>query len=92
MAHRKLDILDEKGYVILEPHQGELDPAEWEQLTYIDWKSGGDTNFAVLASATGEDDARGVAPRSAPARRPARRRRHDDVSRREIGPLRTRPP
>jgi len=59
MAHRKLDILDEKGYVILEPHQGELDPAEWEQLTYIDWKSGGDTNFAVLASATGEDDARG---------------------------------
>jgi len=34
-------------------------PAEWESLTYLDWKSGGDTNFAPLASATGEMDCRG---------------------------------
>ena len=59
MAHRKLDILDDAGFVILKPYDGEIDPAEWEQLTYLDWKSGGDTNFAVLASANGEDDARG---------------------------------
>jgi hypothetical protein len=59
MSHKKLDILEEKGFVILKPNLGELDPAEWEALEYLDWKSGGDTNFAVLASATGEDDARG---------------------------------
>jgi hypothetical protein len=59
MAHRKLDILQEKGFVILRPYEGEIEPAEWESLNYLDWKSGGDTNFAVLASANGEDDARG---------------------------------
>ena len=58
-AHRKLDIMQEKGFVILKQWDGEVDPSEWEELTYLDWKSGGDTNFAVLASATGEDDARG---------------------------------
>src|SRR5439155_15652751 len=57
--HPKLDILAEKGFVILKPYEGEVDPSEWEQLTYLDWKSGGDTNFSVLASANGEDDARG---------------------------------
>lgn len=59
MTHTKLDILDDKGFVILAPFAGKLDPAEWESLTYVDWKSGGDTNFAVLASANGEEDARG---------------------------------
>jgi hypothetical protein len=34
-------------------------PEEWESLSYLDWKSGGDTNFAVLASADGSDDPRG---------------------------------
>src|SRR5262245_60235080 len=57
--HRKLGARDEKGFVIRQTWEGEVDPTEWEQLTYLDWKSGGDTNFAVLASATGEDDARG---------------------------------
>ena len=33
--------------------------AEYEALEYIDWKSGGDTNFAPLASADGELDCRG---------------------------------
>src|SRR6266487_839621 len=59
VKHPKLDILEDKGFVILKPYDGDIDPSEWEQLTYLDWKSGGDTNFAVLASATGEDDARG---------------------------------
>ena len=56
MAHRKLDILDEKGFVILKQYEGDIDPSEWEGLRYFDYKSGGDTNFAVLASATGEEE------------------------------------
>jgi hypothetical protein len=59
MGNPKLDVMEEKGFVILKPFEGEIDRAEWESLAYLDWKSGGDTNFAVLASATGEDDARG---------------------------------
>ena len=58
--HRKLDILADKGYVILRDRPGTMiPPIEWESLTYMDWKSGGDTNFAPLASATGEMDCRG---------------------------------
>ena len=59
MAHQKLDVFEEKGFVILNPYEGDIDRSEWEALSYLDWKSGGDTNFAVLASANGEDDARG---------------------------------
>jgi hypothetical protein len=58
--HRKLDILAEKGYVILRDYEGPPIPREdWESLEYMDWKSGGDTNFAPIASATGEMDCRG---------------------------------
>jgi hypothetical protein len=58
--HRRLDVMAEKGYVILRDKQEpRIDPAEWESLVYMDWKSGGDTNFAPLASATGEMDCRG---------------------------------
>jgi hypothetical protein len=58
--HRKLDILAEKGYVILRDRPGpKIPPIEWESLTYMDWKSGGDTNFAPLASAFGEMECRG---------------------------------
>ena len=58
--HRKLDILAEKGFVILRDRPGQKIPAgDWESLEYLDWKSGGDTNFAPLASATGELDCRG---------------------------------
>lgn len=57
--HYKLPELAETGYVTLQRYQGHLDPVEWESLTYLDWKSGGDTNFAVLASAQGDDDPRG---------------------------------
>ena len=56
MAHRKLDVLQEKGFIILKRFDGDLDPSEWESLRYFDYKSGGDTNFAVLASATGEEE------------------------------------
>lgn len=58
--HYKLDILTEKGYVVLEDYNGTpISAAEWQSLEYMDWKSGGDTNFAPLASATGAMDCRG---------------------------------
>jgi hypothetical protein len=58
--HRKLDILAKTGFVVLRDYDGPAIPREeWESLTYMDWKSGGDTNFAPLTSATGEMDCRG---------------------------------
>jgi len=58
--HRKLDVMAEKGFVLLRDFRGPQIPrSEWESLTYMDWRSGGDTNFAPLASATGEMDCRG---------------------------------
>ena len=54
MSHIKLDVLEEKGFVALRGYTGPaVSPAEWESLEYIDWKSGGDTNFAPIASAFG---------------------------------------
>jgi len=58
--HRKLTILEKTGYAVLGDFGGPaIPPAEWEKLEYLDWKSGGDTNFAPLASATGALDCRG---------------------------------
>jgi len=60
LMHRKLDILNEKGFVVLRGYDGPtIPPGEWEGLEYMDWKSGGDTTFAPLASATGEMDCKG---------------------------------
>jgi hypothetical protein len=57
--HYRLPILNETGFVSLAPIPFSVDPSEWESLEYMDWKSGGDTNFAPLASADGELDCRG---------------------------------
>ena len=58
MAHRKLDMLEETGYVIL--RRREPVPAnEWEDLEFMDWKSSGDTRFAPIASAEGDMECRG---------------------------------
>jgi hypothetical protein len=58
--HRKLKILKEAGHAVLRDYDGPAIPAtEWENLQYMDWKSGGDTNFAPLASATGALDCHG---------------------------------
>jgi hypothetical protein len=58
--HQKLDLLASDGFAVLRDYPGpEIPRAEWESLEYMDWKSGGDTNFAPLASATGEMDCRG---------------------------------
>ena len=57
--HPRLDALDETGVVLLSDMPVEVPAAEWESLEYLDWKSGGDTNFAPIASADGELDCRG---------------------------------
>ena len=58
MAHIKLDVLADNGYAILGDGPA-IPPEEWERLEYVDWKSGGDTNFAPLASAKGEMECAG---------------------------------
>lgn len=57
--HKRLDALAEHGWVQLTDADFEVPSEEWESLEYMDWKSGGDTNFAPLASADGTLDCRG---------------------------------
>ncbi len=60
MAHLKLPALEEKGFVVLRDYQGPPIPdLEHDRLEFMDWKSGGDTNFAPLASALGEMECHG---------------------------------
>ena len=54
MAHRHMSILEETGYVVLDSYGDPIDPAEWRDLAYVDWKSSGDTRFAPLKSAYGD--------------------------------------
>ncbi|MEP7046241.1 MAG: hypothetical protein ABI949_06165 [Ilumatobacteraceae bacterium] len=57
--HPRLPALAETGVVVLTDIDFEIPSHEWLDLEYMDWKSGGDTNFAPLASADGELDCRG---------------------------------
>jgi hypothetical protein len=57
--HPRLEVLRETGFVVLADASFDVPSEEWERLEYLDWKSGGDTNFAPLASADGELDCRG---------------------------------
>ncbi|MCU1501154.1 MAG: hypothetical protein JWM12_508 [Ilumatobacteraceae bacterium] len=57
--HQRLDVLTPTGLVQLADATSVVPAEEWERLEYLDWKSGGDTNFAPLASADGELDCRG---------------------------------
>ncbi len=57
--HHRMRILAGTGVVAMSPLPFEVSPEEWEALEYMDWKSGGDTNFAPLASADGQLDCRG---------------------------------
>ena len=54
MTHTKLGVLDETGYVVLPRLDPPIPESEFLDLEYMDWKSGGDTNFAPIASAHGE--------------------------------------
>jgi hypothetical protein len=57
--HPRLDVLAATGWVQLTDAPFECPESEYLALEYMDWKSGGDTNFAPLASADGELDCRG---------------------------------
>jgi hypothetical protein len=57
--HLTLPILEETGYVVLDSYQQPLDPREWRDLEYVDWKSSGDTRFAPIASAYGQIECNG---------------------------------
>jgi len=59
MSHVRSALLDEKGFVVLDPYDQSADPAEWHDLEYIEWKSSGDTRFAPLTSASGRLEANG---------------------------------
>lgn len=57
--HPRLEILQEKGVVQLTPLSYAIPEEEYLSLEYMPWKSGGDTNFAPIASADGLIDCRG---------------------------------
>ena len=48
-----MSILEDKGFVVLSPDDRVIEPKEWRDLQYVDWKSSGDTRFAPLASVSG---------------------------------------
>lgn len=57
--HTRLAALDEHGFVQLADLEQPIPDEEFLALEYMDWKSGGDTNFAPIATADGELDCRG---------------------------------
>lgn len=57
--HQRMPQLAATGFVALADADFEVPAEEYESLEYMDWKSGGDTNFAPIASADGELDCRG---------------------------------
>ncbi len=59
MSYITLPVFDESGYVVLDSYDQSQDPAEWLDLTFVDWKSSGDTRFAPLASAYGDMECNG---------------------------------
>jgi hypothetical protein len=58
-GHPRIDALDEHGYLVLRDFERVVPEEEYLGLEYMDWKSGGDTNFAPIATADGELDCRG---------------------------------
>ena len=59
MSYITLPIVEETGYVVLDSYDQSQDPQEWLDLTFVDWKSSGDTRFAPLASAYGDMECNG---------------------------------
>jgi hypothetical protein len=57
--HPRLDVLAARGFVQLTDLPIEIPAHEYLDLEYMDWKSGGDTNFAPIATADGKLDCRG---------------------------------
>ncbi len=59
MSHYKMAILEEKGFVVLDSYGSPINSSEWRNVSYVDWKSSGDTRFAPLASAYGDIECNG---------------------------------
>src|SRR3954468_7259648 len=57
--HHRSAALQARGFVALANAPFTVPDAEFLDLEYMDWKSGGDTNFAPVATADGELDCRG---------------------------------
>ena len=57
--HRRMPVLAARGYVTLPDLDPPIPDSEYLALEYMDWKSGGDTNFAPVATADGRLDCRG---------------------------------
>lgn len=57
--HQRLDVYAQTGWVQLTDMPTPVPDNEFLSLEYMDWKSGGDTNFAPIATADGELDCRG---------------------------------
>jgi hypothetical protein len=57
--HARLAALATDGFLALSDAPFTVPDAEYLDLEYMDWKSGGDTNFAPIATADGELDCRG---------------------------------
>ncbi len=57
--HPRVGALDAHGYVVFRDLAEPISEPEYLGLEYMDWKSGGDTNFAPIATADGELDCRG---------------------------------
>jgi hypothetical protein len=57
--HPRVGALAEHGYVVLRDLAPPIPESEYLGLEYMDWKSGGDTNFAPVATSDGELDCRG---------------------------------
>jgi hypothetical protein len=57
--HERLPVLEEHGFVVLADADPPIPDEEFLSLEYMDWKSGGDTNFAPVATADGKLDCQG---------------------------------
>ena len=57
--HPRPRLLDEKGFVVLRDLDPPIPDEEFLSLEFMDWKSGGETNFAPIATADGQLDCQG---------------------------------
>ena len=57
--HTRLPVFKDKGFVVLSDLDPPIPDDQFLSLEYMDWKSGGDTNFAPIATADGQLDCQG---------------------------------
>jgi hypothetical protein len=57
--HPRVSILTERGFAVLADVDPPIADDQFLGLEYMDWKSGGDTNFAPIATADGNLDCQG---------------------------------